>query len=97
MKLYCECGNSKNFERIILEELGKDDLMFEYIMLRLRLTEGLNVKDFNNIFSADFKKIYSMQINYLIKNNLLEVEGDNIRLTEKGMDISNYVIEEFME
>lgn len=97
LKLYCECDNSRSFERIILEELGKDDLMFEYIMLRLRLKEGLNVKDFNNIFSADFKKIYSMQINYLIKNNLLKVVGDNIRLTEKGMDISNYVIEEFME
>lgn len=97
LKLYCESGSSKNFERIILEELGSDDLMFEYIMLRLRLTKGLNVKDFNDKFSADFKEMYSMQINYLIKNNLLEAAGDNMRLTKKGMDISNYVIEEFME
>lgn len=96
LKLYCEHGKALSFEKIIQEELSNDDMMFEYIMLRLRLTEGLDVKDFNYKFSADFREMYRMQINYLIKNNLLEIDGDYIRLTKKGMDISNYVIEEFM-
>lgn len=97
LKVYCEYGRTRSFERIIQEELNNDDMMFEYIMLRLRLTEGLNMRDFNKKFSADFREMYRMQINYLIKNRLLEIDDDYIRLTKKGMDISNYVIEEFME
>lgn len=96
LKMYCENSMSDKFERIIQEELDKDDLMFEYIMLRLRLTEGLNIKEFNNKFSQDFLEMYKLQIDYLIKNNLLELKNDFVRLTKKGLDISNYVIEEFM-
>lgn len=96
LKMYCENSMSDKFERIIQEELEKDDLMFEYIMLRLRLTEGLNIKEFNNKFSQDFLEMYKLQIDYLIKNNLLELKNDFVRLTKKGLDISNYVIEEFM-
>ena len=70
--------------------------MIEYIMLQLRLTEGLNAEDFKKKFSTDFKETYKMQINYLVKNDLLEINDNFVRLTKKGMDISNYVIEEFM-
>ena len=30
------------------------------------------------------------------QNQLLEDTGDNIRLTEKGIDVSNYVMSEFL-
>jgi oxygen-independent coproporphyrinogen-3 oxidase len=96
LKFYCDNINTSKFERIIHEQLEKNDLMFEYIMLRLRLTEGLSINEFNNKFSQDFKEVYKMQINFLVKNDLLEINSDFIRLTNKGMDISNYVIEEFM-
>lgn len=94
LKLYCD--NNSSCKRIIHEQLNKNDLVFEYIMLRLRLTEGLNINEFNYKFSQDFKEMYKSQIIYLMKNDLLEVKNDFIRLTRKGMDISNYVIEEFM-
>ena len=97
LKIYCEEGSSMVFQRTIQEKLEKNDLMFEYIMLRLRLKEGLNMKTFNNKFSADFNKLYSKQIEYLLKNKLIEVKDDKIRLTLRGMDISNYVIMEFMK
>lgn len=96
LKLYCDNSMPNKFDRIIQEELGNDDLMFEYIMLHLRLTEGVNVIDFKNKFSYDFMEKYKMQVDYLVKNNLIEIENDIVRLTKKGMDISNYVIEEFM-
>ena len=82
-------------ERIIHEELSRDDLMFEYIMLRLRLTEGIRIDEFNDKFSTDFLKIYNEQLNYLQKNNLIEADERRIKLTEIGMDISNYVITKF--
>lgn len=96
LHLYCENSKLNNYNRIIQETLSKNDLIFEYIMLQLRLTKGLNINAFNNKFSANFKEMYKMQIEFLIDNQLLEYNGDYIRLTKKGMDISNYVIEEFM-
>ncbi|WP_312702245.1 radical SAM family heme chaperone HemW [Sedimentibacter sp.] len=82
-------------ERIIHEKLGRDDLMFEYIMLRLRLTEGISIGEFNDKFSTDFLKIYNEQLNYLQKNNLIESDERHVKLTKRGMDISNYVITNF--
>ena len=96
LKLYCE-KRSSEIQRTIQEVLGREDLMFEYIMLRLRLREGLDMKVFNNKFSADFQKLYSEQIEYLLKNKLIEVEGNKIKLSLRGIDVANYVIVEFMK
>lgn len=90
-------GNSEDeiFERNIQEIMDKKELIFEYIILRLRLTEGLRFVDFKNKFSIDFKETYAEQIDYLTKNNLFELDNDAVRLTKRGMDISNYVFEQF--
>jgi oxygen-independent coproporphyrinogen-3 oxidase len=88
-------GEDEIFERNILEFMDSKDLIFEYIMLRLRLIEGLKLKDFKNKFSIDFKEEYASQIDYLTKNCLVESDDETIRLTKRGMDISNYVFEQF--
>jgi len=96
LNLYCKNADAGKFDRIIHEELDEEDLITEYIMLRLRLTEGLNTGDFEEKFKLNFNERYKSQINYLVNNKLLVYDKDFIRLTKKGMDISNYVIEEFM-
>ena len=90
--------NSKSnlFNRKIEEILGYDDLKFEYIMLRLRLNEGLNIVEFNKKFNSDFTKEYGGVISELKYNNLVVLNSNHICLTEKGMDVSNFVFEKFM-
>lgn len=97
LKQYCKNSEENNFNRTIQEEMNDDDLMFEYIMLRLRLTEGLDALEFKNKFNVDFFETYQKQTNYLTDNKLIENDGSIVKLTERGMDISNYVFEEFME
>lgn len=96
LKFYCEKSETDSFERIIQEVLTEDDLMFEYIMLKLRLTVGIHINEFNKRFKADFNEMYKLQIKYLLKYDLVELVNNNIHLTKKGMDVSNAVIEEFM-
>ena len=96
LNLYCEGAETGTFNRIVQEVMDFNDLMFEYIMLRLRLTEGLNSIDFKNKFNVDFYEKYSKQAEYLTENKLIEFNGDFVKLTEKGMDISNFVFEKFM-
>lgn len=97
LKLYCKNIEENNFNRIIQEEMNERELMFEYIMLRLRLTEGLDADEFKRKFNVDFNEKYKRQISYLLVNKLIEQDGSIVKLTERGMDISNYVFEEFME
>ncbi|HQO72181.1 MAG TPA: radical SAM family heme chaperone HemW [Sedimentibacter sp.] len=92
---YITSGENGVFERNTLEEMDENDIKFEYIMLRLRLTEGLKFADFKNKFSIDFKEAYKEQIKHLTENNLIESDDDVIRLSKRGMDLSNYVFSQF--
>lgn len=93
---YCKNADSGGFNRTTLEVLDSSALMFEYIMLNLRLTKGLDVKEFNQRFLTDFNNYYKKEIDYLIQNKLLAYENSSVKLTEKGMDISNYVFQRFL-
>lgn len=97
LKQYCKGSKENNFNRIIQEEMNEDELMFEYIMLRLRLTEGLDSDEFKRKFNVDFNEKYMKQLKYLTDNKLLEYNGSIVKLTQRGMDISNFVFKEFME
>ena len=92
---YILSGEDEIFDRNILEFMDEEGMIFEYIMLRLRLRPGLKLIDFKNKFSIDFKEKYSAQIEYLAENDLVEIDDEAIRLTKRGMDISNYVFEQF--
>jgi len=96
INLYCNGAEHNIFNKNIEEILDDAAEIFEYIMLSLRLTKGLNINEFKQKFSVDFNKTYQKRIDYLIKNNLLEYNNDYIKLTNRGMDISNLVFEEFM-
>ncbi|MDD4089552.1 MAG: radical SAM family heme chaperone HemW [Tissierellia bacterium] len=92
---YISSGNNGTFKRNIQEVMNENEIIFEYIMLRLRLTEGLKFIDFKNKFSRDFKKTYNEQIGHLEENNLIQSDDEAIRLTKRGMDLSNYVFAQF--
>ncbi len=93
---YCENALKDDYNRIVHEKLDNDGLMFEYIMLRLRLNEGLDTDIFKKKFNDNFYEKYKTQIKYLIDNKLIECKNNNVKLTNIGMDVSNYVFEKFM-
>lgn len=69
----------------------------EALMLSLRLTSGINISEFNNKFKIDLLKIYGMIIEKLVKDKLLAISKNNLKLTRKGLDLSNLVIVELLE
>lgn len=93
---FCDNAEKNIFNRNIHESLNDEALEFEYIMLKLRLTDGLNLNIFKQKFNVDFNKKYNKQIDYLIENKLLIYSEENIKLTQLGMDVSNFVFEKFM-
>ena len=78
------------------EELDKLSMIKEYIILKLRLTEGINVIEFENKFKTNIFDMFKAEINQLISDKLLEFKENKIFLTPYGRDVANIVWEKFI-
>lgn len=79
-----------------IERITEEDALAEFMFLGLRLTEGVSFAGFEERFGQGMKNIYGSQIEELVKDGLLEEDGIGIRLTKRGVDISNVVFEKFL-
>ena len=84
----------KNIE--IQEVQNKEDKMNEYMILSLRMIEGINIQDFMHKFGENPKIKYEKQINKLEKQNLIFYDKEFIKLTKRGIDFANIVWSEFI-
>ena len=66
------------------------------MLLGLRKIEGVHIQDFKNRFSDNPIYLYRKELEKLVKEELIEIDGDIIRLTDKGLDLANLVWEEFV-
>ena len=77
-------GNYKGEE----ERLSEVNAMEEYFFLGLREMKGVDW--------TPYQVQYEKTVQKLVTEGLIEQEGDYIRLTELGIDVSNYVLAEFL-
>lgn len=82
--------------REIHEVQNKKDKMNEYMILGLRKIQGIKISEFKNKFIDNPIYIYREQLNRLATQGLIVIDEDNIRLTNKGIDLANLVWEEFI-
>ncbi len=76
--------------------LDRDDEIFEYIIMKLRMLEGINLEYFKNRYKIELEKIYDKKKKKNIKNGLLELKNGSLYFTKRGLDISNQVYLDFM-
>ena len=79
-----------------IETLSEADRMEETIFLGLRKTEGIRCRDFQDEFGRTLQDVYGRQIRRFTELGLLKLEDGRLRLTERGVDVSNLVFTEFM-
>ncbi|MCD8124307.1 MAG: radical SAM family heme chaperone HemW [Lachnospiraceae bacterium] len=70
--------------------------MEEFMFLGLRMMQGISVREFEERFHLPFQQVYGEPTQRMIHQGLLEQDGDRVRLTEKGIDVSNQVLVEFL-
>lgn len=70
--------------------------MKEFMMLGLRKINGITIQDFKNKFGANPIFVYRKELEKLVNEELIEIDGDYIKLTKKGLDLANLVWEEFV-
>jgi len=88
---------SHNIDVNEVEKRTQNDAIFEYIFLSLRKVIGLDKRDFQVKFKANFEKEFKSEIQELAKLNLISENDNYIYLTPTGFKISNMVFEKFIK
>ena len=81
---------------IVHEQQDKPNKMREFMMIGLRKIEGVKISDFEKKFRINPLFYFRFEISRLTDEDLIEVDLDNIKLTQKGLDLANKVFEEFV-
>ncbi len=95
-----ECGRIERPDirklRENVQELTVEEQMEEFMFLGLRLVEGVSISGFSQIFDRDIYEIYGDAIGRYVQSGHLIVDGDRLRLSDNGLDVSNTVMAEFL-
>lgn len=79
-----------------ITKLSLRDEMSEFMFLGLRLIDGISKQTFTKIFTFTVEEIFGDIIKKHINNELLIDNGDFLKLSDRGLDISNYVLSDFL-
>ncbi|MDE5746479.1 MAG: coproporphyrinogen III oxidase, partial [Acetatifactor sp.] len=87
-------------QRQQVQKLTVAEQMGEYMFLGLRLTAGVGAQDFYETFHCELEQVYGDVIEKHIAQGLLawrsSGEGRYLHLTERGLDLANYVMADFV-
>ena len=84
--------NNEFVNNITIHEIQtKEEKTKEYMLLGLRKIEGIKISEFKNKFIQNPIYVFRKELNKLVKQNLIEINEDNIKLTNKGLDLANQV------
>lgn len=95
LKEYTKKAGKEDIREEIIK-LSLNDAMSEFMFLGLRKTEGISKTKFMNNFTFCVEDIFGKTIKKYINNKLLIDNGEFLRLSDRGLDISNYVISDFL-
>ena len=79
-----------------IQKLTENECMEEFMFLGLRMIKGVPKTDFYKAFGKSIGEVYGSVILKWKKENILTENDDYIALSDKGIDISNVVLSEFL-
>ena len=78
------------------EVLSAKEQMEEFMFLGLRLITGVSEKEFKVVFQKEIDEVYGSVLEKHCKEGLLIREDGRIFLSARGLDLSNYVMADFL-
>ena len=69
----------------------------EYMFLGLRTARGVSREEFKERFGESFPGTYEKKLLDYCRQGFMEKENDRIRLTDKGIDVSNVIMADFLQ
>lgn len=68
----------------------------EYIMLRLRLTDGIDLNEYEKVFGSDAVKDFKKDIEKYVRNNFMKINDNKVFFTPNGMLVSNTILADLL-
>ena len=96
IKKYIETVQSGKLPLVHTHKVTEEERLEEQMFLGLRKVEGVPHRVFEYKFNRPIKELYAKQIEKLIKEGLLELDQDGVRLTRKGRFVGNEVFQQFL-
>ena len=87
-----EAGNA----RITEEHLSQREQMEEEMFLGLRKKSGVSMARFEEKFGRSFDRLYGEIIRDLVQQGLMQIDGDRVRMTKRGLFLGDTVAERFI-
>lgn len=79
-----------------IEELSENDKMSEFMYLGLREVDGVSSDTFEKTFNKSIDDVFGDVLKKYIDLELIKTTDMGYALTDKGIDISNYVLSDFI-
>lgn len=79
-----------------IQILSKKERMEEFMFLGLRQTKGISEHKFLELFQVNVMELYRNKVESAIQMGMLWRKNGRIGLTERGIDVSNIVLAEFL-
>lgn len=106
-KRYCNINNIEEYvsnikkgkienNRTVCEIQNTIDEQKEFMMLGLRKIDGIDIQEFKNKFVENPIYVFHKELEKLVNEDLVEIDLDKIKLTNKGLDFANLVWEKFV-
>lgn len=89
-------NNKSKDIKIIHEKQNVEDMKKEYMLLGLRKIDGVSISKFKEKFGENPIYLFRNELQKLVEEELIVVDLDYIKLTNKGLDFANLVWEEFI-
>jgi len=91
-------NSMKNNKSIILDihKNNEEDNISEFIFTGLRKTEGISIEKFKEYTKTDIYDCFKKEVEELEEQKLLELKEGFLKLTPRGIDISNTVMSKFI-
>ena len=80
-------------EELVLDE---EELMSEFFFMGMRKTEGIGENTFRDRFGRGIYDVYGDRLDKHIRHGLIIRDGDRLRFSRRGMDVSNIVLSDFV-
>ena len=104
-----ECNMEKIMKMCLFHDIGEavtgdipcfekreEDRKKEYMLLGLRTIEGVSISKFKEKYIDNPIFLFRKELEKLVEEKLIMIDGNYIRLTNKGLDLANLVWEEFI-
>jgi len=82
--------------RITEEHLSQKEQMEEEMFLGLRKKSGVSMARFEEKFGRSFDGLYGEIVRELVQQGLMQIDGDRVRMTKRGLFLGDTVAERFI-